>query len=116
MNDEESFHRDRSRVSGIEHVEQLLESFSGVRRTHKDGLVQWRFHGRLVARQLDSSDLLIRAEFDYRTTLLRDHPDTFYVPARFEKHMMVAAKLARGDGAAVEDALVAAWELQRRSE
>ena len=94
-------------------VEQLTGALAGVRRTAADGLAQWRYHGRLVARQLDDAHLVIRADFDYRDMLLRQFPGTFSVPARFSKHMMVVADLANGDAGAIEDALTAAWQLQR---
>jgi hypothetical protein len=84
-----------------------------VRRTTADGLAQWRYHGRLVPRQLDNAHLVIRAGFDYRDSLLRQFPETFSVPVRYIRHMMVAADLARGDAGAIEDALEAAWRLQR---
>ena len=57
---------------------------------------------------------MIRADFDYRDEIVRMFPATFSVPARFTKHMMVVADLA-GDDGAIEDALVAAWRLQRRA-
>src|SRR5262245_29352429 len=75
----------------------------------------WGHHGRLVARQLDDTHLVIRADFDYRDSILRQFPGTFSVPTRYIKHMMVVADLARGDAGAIEDALAAAWELQRRA-
>jgi hypothetical protein len=85
------------------------------RRTEREGLAEWRYHGRLVARQLDDVHLVIRADFDYRDSILRQFPGTFSVPTPYIKHMMVVADLARGDAAAIEDALDAAWELQRSS-
>jgi hypothetical protein len=95
---------------------QVVEALAGVRRTEADGLAQWRYHGRLVARQLDGDRVVIRANFDYRDVLLRQFPETFSVPARFTKHMMVVADLAGGDAGAIEDALQAAWQLQRSSD
>lgn len=92
---------------------RLAEAMPGVRRTAPDGLAQWRYHGRLVARQLDGTHVVIRADFDYRDSVLRQFPATFSVPARFAKHMMVVADLASGDAGAVEDAFEAAWLLQR---
>ncbi len=89
-------------------------ALAGVRRTTRDGLAEWRYHGRLVARQLDDAHLVIRAEFEYRDSLLRQFPDTFSAPARYVKHMMVVADLAAGDAGAIEDAIEAAWHLQRR--
>lgn len=100
-------------VDDISRVTSRLES---VRETTKDGLVEWRYRGRLVARQLDDVQVVIRAEFDYRVALLRQHPDTFSVPARFRKHMMIVADLTDGDLAAVEDAIEAAWVLQRSAD
>jgi hypothetical protein len=97
----------------ISDVARLAEALAGVRRTTADGLAQWRYHGRLVARQLDDTRLVIRADFDYRDELVRQFPATFSVPSRFAQHMMVVADLARGDAGAIEDALEAAWQLQR---
>ena len=96
-------------------VALLAEALAGVRRNAPDGLAVWRYHGRLVARQLDDVHLVIRADFDYRDSILRQFPGTFSVPARFIKHMMVVADLASGDAGAIEDALEAAWQLQRSS-
>lgn len=97
----------------IDEVADLAEALAGVRRTASDGLTQWRYHGRLIARQLDSAHLVIRADFDYRDSILHQFPETFSVPARYVKHMMVVADLANSDRGAIEDALEAAWELQR---
>ena len=100
----------------ISEVAQLAGALEGVRRTTAEGLAQWRFHGRLVARQLDDTHMVIRADFDYRDSVLRQFPETFSVPPRYSKHMMVVADLARGDAGAIEDALEAAWQLQRRAD
>jgi hypothetical protein len=100
-------------VLQISDVDQLAGALAGVRRSTADGLPQWRYHGRLVARQVDDAHLVIRADFEYRDWLLRQFPDTFSVPARYAKHMMVIADLAAGDAGAIEDALEAAWQLQR---
>jgi len=103
----------RARIVEINDVARLAEALAGVRRTAPDGLAEWRYHGRLVARQLDDVHLVIRADFDYRDSILPQFPGTFTVPARYTKHMMVVADLARGDAGAIEDALEAAWQLQR---
>lgn len=96
-------------------VDQLTGALAGVRRSVREGLAQWRYHGRLVARQLDDAHIVIRADFDYRALLLRQYPGTFSVPRRYAKHMMVVADFSAGDAGAIEDALEAAWELQRDS-
>lgn len=97
----------------IDEIARLAEALQGVRRTTGGGLAQWRYHGRLVARQLDDTHLVIRADFDYRASVLRQFPETFSVPPRYSKHMMVVADLVKGDAGAIEDALEAAWQLQR---
>ena len=100
----------------ISEVDRLAGALAGVRRSTADGLAQWRYHGRLVARQIDGTHLVIRADFDYRDWLIRQFPDTFSVPARYAKHMMIVADLATGDAGAIEDALEAAWQLQRSAD
>jgi len=100
----------------IDDVARLAEDLAGVRRTARNGLTEWGYHGRLVARQLDDMHLVIRADFDYRDSMLRQFPGTFSVPARYVKHMMVVADLAGGDAGAIEDALEAAWQLQRSAD
>lgn len=97
----------------IADLARLAEAMRGVRRTAREGLAEWRYHGRLVARQLDDIHVVIRADFDYRDSVLRQFPETFSVPARYAKHMMVVADLANGDAGAIEDAVEAAWLLQR---
>jgi hypothetical protein len=95
----------------LDDVARLAEALAGVRRTTAQGLAEWRYHGRLVARQLDETHVVIRADFDYRDSILRQFPETFSVPPRYLKHMMVVADLA-GDAGAIEDALEASWRLQ----
>ncbi|MGH2596995.1 MAG: hypothetical protein ACRDH7_13665 [Actinomycetota bacterium] len=96
----------------LEDVSQLAAQFEGVTERSRGNLLDWRYHGRLVARQLDDSHVVIRASFDSRDFLLSSFPETFSVPARFAKHMMIVADLENGDADAVEDAVIGAWELQ----
>jgi hypothetical protein len=100
----------------IDDVARLAGALAGVRRTAPQRLAEWRYHGRLVARQLDDVHLVIRADFDYRDSMLRQFPGTFSVPTRYIRHMMVVADLASGDAGAIEDALEAAWLLQRSAD
>jgi hypothetical protein len=97
-------------------IGDLAAALTGVRRSSLDGHAQWRYHGRLVARELDDSHVVIRADFEYRDSVVRQFPGTFSVPARFAKHMMMVADIADGDAGAVEDALTAAWQLQRNAD
>ncbi len=92
-------------------LSRLASRLEGVTERTRDGMLDWRYHGRLVARQLDDSHVVIRASFDSRDFLHQSFPDTFSVPSRFRKHMMIVADLT-GNADAIEDAVIGAWELQ----
>jgi hypothetical protein len=96
----------------LEDISRLAGQLEGVSERRRDGLLDWRYHGRLVARQLDDTHVVIRATFDFRDFLLHSFPETFAVPERFARHMMVVADLEHGNADAVEDAVIGAWELQ----
>ena len=96
-------------------VSRLAAQLAGVAERSRDGLLEWRYHGRLVARQLDDGHIVIRATFEFRDFLLRSFPETFSASGRFEKHMMVVADLEHGNSDAIEDAVIGAWELQSGS-
>lgn len=93
-------------------LSRLAAQLDGVAERRRDGLLDWRYRGRLVARQLDDGHVVIRASFDFRDFLLQSFPETFSVPKRFAKHMMVVADLENGNPDVIEDAVIAAWELQ----
>lgn len=91
----------------------LATSLDDVRRTTKDGAARWACRGRLVARALDDTHVVIRVPFDVRDVLLHQHGDVFTVPPRFAKHMMVVADLTADEGGAIEDAVTSAWRQAR---
>jgi len=93
-------------------LSRLAAQLDGVAEHRRDGLLDWRYGGRLVARQLDDGHIVVRASFDFRDFLLHSFPETFSVPPRFAKHMMIVADFENGNADAVEDAVIAAWELQ----
>ena len=93
-------------------LSRLAAQLDGVSEHTREGLLEWRYGGRLVSRQLDDSHVVIRASFDVRDFLVQSFPETFSVPRRYAKHMMVVADLEHGNGDAIEDAVIAAWELQ----
>jgi hypothetical protein len=103
---------DLHEVIRLADVSRLTAQLDGVAESRREGMLDWRYRGRLVARQLDDRHIVIRASFDFRDFLLRSFPETFSVPKRFAKHMMIVADLETGNGDAVEDAVIAAWELQ----
>jgi hypothetical protein len=94
------------------HLSRLAAQLDGVTERRRDGLLDWRYRGRLVARQLDDTHVVIRASFDFRDLLLQSFPDTFSVPKRFARHMMIVADVENGNADAIEDAVIGAWELQ----
>ena len=93
-------------------LSRLAAELEGVVERDRDGLLDWRYRRRLVARQLDDNHVVIRATFEFRDFLLQSFPETFSVPRRFAKHMMIVADLEHGNADVVEDAVIAAWELQ----
>jgi hypothetical protein len=99
-------------VLTLSDLSRLAGELDGVAERRRDGLLDWRYRGRLVARQLDDSHVVIRASFELRDFLLHSFPETFTAPGRFAKHMMVVADLDHGNADAIEDAVIAAWELQ----
>ena len=96
--------------------DERATSLEGVRRRTVDGAARWVYRGRLVARELDATHVVVRVPFDVRDSLVARHPSVLEVPRRFEKHMMVVADLGAGDDGAVEDVLEAAWTLQRSAD
>ena len=96
----------------MDDLSRLCAQLEGVSESRREGLLQWRYHGRLVARQLDDTHVVIRASFEFRDLLLQSFPETFSAPGRFAEHMMIVADLEHGNPDAVEDAVIAAWELQ----
>ena len=100
----------------IDDVATLAADLAGVRIVVSNGRKEWRYHGRLIARQLDDAHLVIRADFAYRDLIVREFPGTFSIPSRYLKHMMVVGDLAHGDSAAIEDALESALEPQRNAD
>jgi hypothetical protein len=97
---------------GLADLSRLAAELEGVVERRREGLLDWRYRGRLVARQLDDSHVVIRASFDFRDFLLHSFPETFSIPGRFARHMMIVADLEQGNADAIEDAVIAAWELQ----
>ncbi|MGZ5294089.1 MAG: hypothetical protein ACXWH5_08880 [Actinomycetota bacterium] len=93
-------------------LSRLAAQLDGVSERRREGFLEWRYRGCLVARQLDDSHVVIRASFEFRDLMLQSFPVTFSVPKRFAKHMMVVADFENGNADAVEDAMVGAWELQ----
>ena len=105
--------QDRDHVAErLDELSRLAAQCDGVVERLRDGLREWRYQGRLVARQLDRGHVVIRASFDFRDFLLQSFPETFSVPKRYAKHMMVVADIEAGNADAVEDAIIGAWELQ----
>ena len=96
-------------------LSRLAGQLDGVNERTRDGMLDWRYHGRLVARQLDDSHVVIRASFESRDFLYQSFPGTFSIPRRFAKHMMIVADLENGTPDAIEDAVIGAWRLQSGS-
>ena len=44
----------------VDRISELTARLDGVSESRRDGLLQWRYHGRVVARQLDAGHVVIR--------------------------------------------------------
>jgi hypothetical protein len=97
-------------------VSRIALAMDRVRESSVRGRLRWSLGGRLVARELDASSIVIRTGFAEREELLAAHPTTFFVPPRYDAHMMVVARLPEGDPAAIAAAIRAARELQAAAE
>jgi hypothetical protein len=43
----------------MDDIDRLAQPLAGVRQTVADGLAEWRYHGRLVACQLDGAHVAL---------------------------------------------------------
>jgi hypothetical protein len=93
-------------------ISRIALGLERVKQSSVNGMLRWTLGGRLVARQLDSSSIVIRTGITEREELLTAYPMTFFVPPRFDAHMMVVARLDKAVPTAVEQAIHAAWDLQ----
>lgn len=96
-----------------EAFDRLVMDVEGVRRQRQAGLRRWVLQGRVVAREVNPTHVVVRVPFEVRHDLVARHPEVFDVPTPYAKHMMVVANLAAGDAGAIEDAVEAAWSLQK---
>ena len=93
-------------------LSNLAAKLDGVTERRRDGLLDWRYRGRRIARQLDRQphrDPFIVRLAGFPCPII---PETFSVPDRFAKHMMIVADIENGNAEAIEDAVIGAWELQ----
>ncbi|GAB3594486.1 hypothetical protein GCM10027446_18490 [Angustibacter peucedani] len=104
----------QTRGVDLEAFDQLAQSLDGIRRGTSGGAARWSYRGRLVARALDATHVVVRVPFDVRDSLVHEDAEAFDVPTRFAKHQKVVVDLDRATDAAVERAVVAAWDLQQR--
>jgi hypothetical protein len=95
----------------IEELDELATSLPGVRRSGQPGGLKWLVDGRLVVREDGPGSIIVRVGFADRERLLEQHPETFGVPPRCEKHMKVQADLD-GNAPAIREAIRLAWRLQ----
>lgn len=92
-------------------VSRVALALDGVCESSVRGRLRWSLRGRLVARELDDSSIVVRCGFAEREELLAAFPTTFFVPPRFDAHMMVVTRLD-GDPDAIVASIHAAWRLQ----
>lgn len=94
-------------------VAAFLAALPGCTQKGTRAVPAWYVDNRIVARLVAPDELMIRCAFDERERLVTRHPETFGIPPRYEAHLKVQAMLY-GDADAIQHALRAAWELQRK--
>ena len=97
----------------LDEIDEYATSLAGCKRKGHPGRVAWYVDDRLVVRQDEPGTVLVMVGFEDRERLLDDHPDTFGLPPRWEKHMKVQADLD-GDADAIRTAIRLAWAMQKR--
>ncbi|MFG1909922.1 hypothetical protein [Kribbella sp. NPDC048928] len=97
-------------------VGRIAKALDRVKESSAGGSLRWTLDGRLVARQHDADSLVIRIGYEEREQLLREHPDLFFVPPRFDAHQKVVLRLPDANHAVVQRALQAAYDLQRNAD
>ena len=60
----------------MDDLSRLAGRLEGVSESRREGLLHWRYHGRLVARELHDAHDVIRASFEFRDLLLQSFPET----------------------------------------
>jgi hypothetical protein len=96
----------------LDDIDAVTATLDGCKRKGHPGRVAWYVDNRLVVRQDEPGTVLVRVDFADRERLLAEHPETFGVPPRWEKHQKVQADLD-GDAGAISEAIRLAWQLQR---
>lgn len=97
----------------LDNVDAFARSLPGCKRKGHEGRRAWYVDNRLVVRQDDETTLVIRADFEFREQLVTEHPETFGVPPRMERHQKVQAVLDHANDDVIRDAIRRAWEMQR---
>ena len=98
----------------LDDIDTFTATLAGCKRKGHPGRVAWYVDDRLVVRQDEPGTVLVRVGFEDRERLLDEHPDTFGVPPRWERHHKVQADLD-GDPDAIREAIRLAWSMQRRT-
>ena len=66
---------------------------------------------RLFARMLEDDDLVvIKIEPEYRETLTKTEPETFFVTDHYREHPMMIVRLSKVEPAELRELLREAWE------
>ena len=95
-----------------ETVCRLGARLPGVQESTSYGTPALKVDGRLMARLLDDDRVAIFTI--ERDALLAADPDTFTVPAHYEKHPMVVVRLASVDETELGEVLTESWRLRAR--
>src|SRR5690242_2993473 len=103
----------RRKALGFEAVRALGREFPDLLESTMYGSPALKLGKRLVAclaihRSAEPGSLVVRTDFEQRSALISDDPETFYVTDHYVKHPVVLVRLARLQHDQLRDLLAAA--------
>lgn len=89
-------------------------ALEGVEEGAMYGSPALKLHGRLVAclaahKSAEPGSLVVRTDFDERTNLIAEEPETYYLTDHYVNHPVVLVRLARIRSDQLRDLLGSAW-------
>jgi hypothetical protein len=95
-------------------VRELAKTLHGVEESTTYGAPCCKVHGKLLAcipanKAAEPASLAVSVDFDQRSALLSDAPETYYLPDHYKSHPIVLVRLTRINHEQLCDLLNAAY-------
>ncbi len=101
-------------MATFETVRKLGMALEGVEESTMYGSPAIKLHGRLLAclavhKSAEPGSLVVRTDFDERTNLIAEEPETYYLTDHYVNHPIVLVRLSRIRSDQLRDLLGSAW-------